>query len=152
MKRFSFSLDRVLAWRRLQREQEQAALEKLIAERNALAERVRQIRTDRAECRDALAHSLTLESRQVTTLPGWLAKVTNTLHSLAARSQELEGRVQRQQETLREAERQVKLLERLRDRRLTVWQTQVALEEEAFAAEAYLARCIRLKKANPTGA
>ena len=152
MKKFTFSLDRVLAWRRLQLDQERAALEKLLFDHNALVQREQFVRTKRRTYEEGLARSLHFDAREVVTLPQWQSQVLKSLSALASEQQQMKPRIAQQQEKIREAERKVKLLERLRERRHDAWKIELGKEEEAFAAEAYLARCIRLRRVNPAGA
>ncbi len=152
MKKFSFPLDRALNWRRLQSDQERAMLEKLTGEGQAIATREERMRRERAEQEDGLARGLYLDAAYVSTLPRWQMQVKQRLTEMAAEQRVMDARVAEQREKLRESERAVRLLERLRERRLGNWETELAKEEEAFAAEVYLANCIRLKRANPAGA
>jgi flagellar export protein FliJ len=152
VKKFSFSLDRVLAWRRSERELVQAGLGKLIAEREALARRADSIRGERAAYERSLANALHFDGGSVPTLPNWHTRVDRSLTELAAQLDQTRVRMEQQMERLREAELKVKLLEKLRDRRLDDWKTALNLEEENQAAEAYLARFARLKRAPDAGA
>ena len=51
--------------------------------------------------------------------------------------------MQRQQAVCREAERQVELLETLKEKRQAAWQREVDLELESLANESYLAKRAR---------
>ncbi len=152
MKKFSFSLDRVLAWRRSERELVQAGMGKLIAEREALASRADSIRDERAVYERSLANALYFDGGSVQTLPHWQKRVEKSLTELAAQMVQVRVRMEQQMERLREAELKVKLLEKLRERRVSEWKTALNLEEENQAAEAYLARFARLKRAPDAGA
>jgi septal ring factor EnvC (AmiA/AmiB activator) len=146
MKKFAFPLDRALNWRRLQSERERAELEKLAGEGQAIAGREKRMRSERAEQEHGLAHGLYLDSAYVATLPRWQQQVKQSLAEIAAEQRAADARVAAQREKFQETERAVRLLERLRERRLANWEMELAKEEETFAAEAYLARCIRLRR------
>lgn len=152
MKKFAFPLDRALNWRRLQSDQERTSLEKLTGEGQAIAVREKRVRSERAEQERGLAHGLYLDSAYVATLPRWQQQVKQSLLDIAAEQRAVDARVATQREKFQEAERAVRLLERLRERRVASWESERAKEEETFAAEAYLARCIRLRRSNPAGA
>lgn len=153
MKRFSFSLDRVLTWRRLQRDQERAKLDKLLSQRAALETRAAAIRRERLALERNLSVALHFDSSSVSTMPQWQRRVSASLQATVNESRQLEPRIEQQLAQFRLREREVRLLERLREKRLQAWQAEVSREEEAFAAEAYLARCIRLKETSrDTGA
>jgi len=148
MQRFQFSPERTLAVRRLQREQERAALLKCHAERAAIARQEQAIRAERQSVEEAIARSLTIDASQVGTLAGWQARVRAALTHIAGMIRQADERIAQQQARLQEAERRVKLLERLRERRLAAWQTEADREREALAAEAYLARLIRERRSH----
>lgn len=152
MKRFSFPLDRVLAWRRLQAEQERAILDRLVGQAEAIGRRSEEVRSARRSYEQSLSRALHFDAVDVVTLPHWQAQLKKSLGILAAEQQQVQQRVEQQRAKVREAERVVMLLERLRDRRLQAWQKELAREEETFAAEAYLAGCIRLKTSTRQGA
>ena len=148
MKTFSFSLDRVLAWRRLQLEQERAALQKLLADAQTLAHRAQAVQENRRAYERSLSRALHFDAFEVATLPHWQSQVKHVLTTLAGELQQLEIRLDHQRARHRAAEQKVKLLERLRDRRLGAWRLELSKEEEAFATEAHLAGCFRLKELN----
>jgi hypothetical protein len=146
VKRFSFRLDRILAWRRLQRDEEELSLQKLLGERDLLASKEIAIREEREKSEHALAHALHFDAQFVATLPYWQQRIKALLAQTAADVVKIEARVTEQRTKLREAERKVQLLERLRGQRLEDWKSEVSREEEAFAAETFLARGAREKR------
>ncbi len=152
MKKFSFSLDRVLAWRRSEREIQQAALGKLFAERDELSRRAESMREESLQYERTLANALYFDGGSVPTLPHWRNRVSKSLMELATQMDRMKILVEQQLERLRAAELKVKLLEKLRERRMAEWKTALGLEEETQAAEAYLARFARLKRSHDAGA
>lgn len=143
MKRFSFPLDRVLHWRKLEAERERAALQQLLVERERIQNQIAELRRNREDSRRSVAHARTLRAAEVATLHNWQTRVVRDIDQAIAGESKLTERIRLQHATLTEAERKVRLLEHLREKRLSEWKTEVAREEEAFAAEAFLARCIR---------
>jgi hypothetical protein len=146
MKRFSFRLDRILAWRRLQRGEEQWNLQKALAEREELVRKERAVRAERSDSERTLAHALHFDAQFVSTLPHWQVRVKAVLAEMAVDAGKMEARVSAQRAKLREAERKVRLLERLREKRVEDWKTAMEREEEACAAETFLARGAREKR------
>ena len=148
MKRFTFTLERMATWRRLQRDQECANLEKLFTDRSTLDQQRDRIGQQREEMEKAIAYGAFLDASTVTTLPQWQKHTIASLSAISGQRQQLEARIERQQIKVREAERQVKLLERIREGRYAAWHGELLKEEEAFAAEAFLAKCVREKAAS----
>jgi hypothetical protein len=151
MKRFSFPLDRILAWRSLQRDEEQLNLKKVLTERDELLRKERAVRDERSDSEQALAHALHFDAQFVSTLPRWQMRVKAVLIQMASDVVKMETRAVAQRAKLREAERKVQLLERLREQRLGDWKAGIEREQEAFAAETYLAQSSRLKRAKVRG-
>ncbi len=147
MKKFLFPLERVHAWRRLEYDRECAVLASLEADLKAGVQREQAIRDERVQCEQSLARSIHFEAHEVGTLANWQAQVSRSLAAMAMKQQQTQARVAQQRAKVSVAERQVKLLERLRERRHSAWLVEVSKEEEALAAESYLARGIRLKAA-----
>jgi flagellar export protein FliJ len=146
MKKFDFPLDRVLVWRRLEMEREQAVLQRLVTQRNALAAKDAALRTRRLDAERLISGNRYLDPETVATLPAWQVYMKKTIAAAANEVVLAQQRVAAQQIRFSEATLRVKLLERLREKRLDHWQIELSREEEAFAAEAFLARSISLKR------
>jgi flagellar FliJ protein len=140
MKPFRFPLDRVLEWRREELETEQAALRALHAERERLQARRRWLEESLEAERRALVASATVESQALEALESWKVWVRGEFQRLGSLAQELERRIAVQRFKTLEAQRKVKLLERLREKAFQRWTAELNRELENFAAEAYLAR------------
>ena len=140
MKKFHFSLDRVLEWRRTQGRIEEAKLEQLFGEMNGI------------EARQEAVISVALEShRSVTgasTATGSeLAALDTFRRSSAAEHVRLESqrlgcqqRIAAQRDVVTGKRRDVRLLERLREQRLAGWKLEAEREVSASADESYLAK------------
>jgi len=145
MKRFSFSLDRVLNWRRLLRDKEKAVLERLAAEHAAIVSEQTNLSRERLNTERALATGLHLDGAEISTLAAWQSSVRKSLAALSNRQKLAQDRIVKQREVLRNAERDLQLLEKLRGRKLSEWTIAASKEEEDFAAEAFLAKAVRMK-------
>jgi predicted transcriptional regulator len=75
-------------------------------------------------------------------MPDYLRGTRQRLRKLDELRKELAKGLQEQQRQLVEAERKVKLLEKLRTKRLDEWENEMLKEQETFAADAYLARWV----------
>ena len=140
MTTFRFALQKILDWRRMQLELEEAKF------RQAL-EAVAAVDRARAEV-EAAAVKAELEVR------GWDKVAGRDLHALgdyrlhvhsqeqvlAVRRAECARHAAAQQAAMLEARRRCRLLERLRDRRLAQWKAEQARELDALASESYLAQ------------
>ena len=140
MTRFQFRLERVLAWRRMQLEVEEAKHQQRIAE-------LRQLESERSEM-EAAGIRTEVEVRSWSPLAGCdleaLARFRRHLagqeKQLARRSEEARQRAAAQQKALVEARRRCELLERLKQRRVAEWQAAADREAEQMASEFHLVR------------
>jgi flagellar export protein FliJ len=139
MKRFEFSLHRVLDLRKQQAEMERARLQALLS----TLERLR-------AARQALTQELQDARTSLTRSPatgndyGVFADFEQHIHRRCAiferDSQLVQKQVRDQQVKVREADQQVKLLENLKAKRLEEWNHQLDKELEELASDSYLAR------------
>ena len=140
MRRFQFRLESVLHWRVLQLELEEAALQRLFEERRALSQALEALAAGKEAAERAVLASDSAGGQALAALDehrGWLARERQRI---GARRADCESRIAAQRQRTIEAERGVRLLERMKHRRLSEWQAETAREEEALASESYLAR------------
>jgi flagellar export protein FliJ len=142
VKAFRFPLDRALHIRRAQLEIEQAKHQRLLRDREQLELNVMKIQTETAAARNAIATQALLVPGEISTMPDYLRSTKQSLLKLDQTRQELVKKTQEHRRQLLEAERRVKLLEKLRTKRLGAWEIETQKEQETFAADAYLARWI----------
>jgi hypothetical protein len=140
MKAFRFPLDRALRIRRAQFEIELAKLQRFTRDREQVEVQARRIQMEAANTRRTIASQPLIVPGEISTMPDYQHGIKQGLLKLDRQCQELIKRVQEQQRQTVEAERKVKLLEKHRAKRFTEWETEMAKEQETFAAEAYLAR------------
>ncbi len=140
MKRFQFPLETVLRWRQSRLEAEQARLRELLAEREQIRLRIRQTEEDaQAAARDVLSAEGIL-AEELAALETYLRRLSAERARLRGAEADCEARIGRQRERVLEAERRVRVIEKLRERRLQEWRAEVDREIENQAAEAYLAQ------------
>jgi hypothetical protein len=143
MNGFRFSLQNVLDWRRCELELEEAKLRRQAA---AIAE------LDRARAElesEGIAAELSVRERnpvagsELVALAGFRMGVRLKEQRIAAQRAAREQDLARQRQTMLEARRRYRLLERLRDRRWEEWRAAASRELENFASESYLAQWTR---------
>ena len=148
MKRFSFSLQRVLEFHRQREEAQRLRLEALAAERTRLLERAAQL----------LAHSLRVRgecARRQQIPAGDLRQVYEYARALGRhreRTLEDAGRAERQRQdqmaTVLETRRRVLVLERWRTRKLAEYTKRSDREQDTLATELHLASLLRASGKN----
>ena len=139
MKKFQFGLERVLAWRRLQLQLESAALTKLRWEHNQLLEQRRQLLAQQDAARIACGAGKFAAS-EMYTLAAYQERCRQLDVAMQQEAKTFESRVAAQQQRMVEADRAVRLLEKLRSQRYEQWQHEAAAKQEEFASEAFLCR------------
>lgn len=140
MRSFHFPLERILAWRRMEFEAEEARLGVLAAEEMRLeAARVAILASwDRAG-RQLLA-AASVDGSDLAALGGYRSRLEREREVNTRQRQEASGRTACQRVKVMEAHRRVRLLEKLRQRRFEEWRVGWNRETENFAGEAFLAR------------
>lgn len=149
MKRFVFPLERVLEWRRIRVEVERSHLERLLGEQRRLEEAAAELATALEESRGALSRQAAakgpIEAAALAALEEFAAGARIQLETLRRRQAELAGRIQTQRTRLAAARRDLRLLEKLRERARAAWELDYARELEQLASELYLARWAEIR-------
>jgi hypothetical protein len=146
MKRFSFSLDRVLRFRRLEMERVEARLSELATRARQQRRTAEQRRDEALQSGEQLAARRELYGADFHITRSWRQRLEAERNQALAASEKL---LQQHREVLAgliEARRKVKLLETLRRRKLDTHQRETSRQLEAQAAEFYLARRIRERR------
>jgi hypothetical protein len=140
MTSFRFPLQKVLEWRRAQLEMEEIRFKQQAA---ALADLDR----SRAELEAAgIAAELQVRDwspligRDLAALGSFRVRVKQQEQQIATRRVDCAAKLAQQQSAMLEARRRFRLLERLKDRRFSEWQSASNRELEQVAAESYLAQ------------
>ena len=140
MKKFAFRLDRVLGWRHTQAGVEEAKLERLYAERGAIDAAHRNLLVERAQAEAALRARDHVTGQDVAALDAFQRHVVAESARLTEARAGCERRIAAQQQVLTVKRRDVKLLEKLKQQRLTSWSKELEREITEQAEESHLAK------------
>ena len=140
MKKFSFSLERVLEWRRTQTRAEEIKLETLHAARRSLETRLSDLRAEPGRALTAIASAALVTGGDLAALDrhhrALASQASRVEASLAERSREIST----QTDAVAARRREVRLLEMLREEAFKRWQREFFKEIDQQAEEAHLAR------------
>lgn len=139
MKKFEFRLNSVLRWRQAQLQAERAKLSTLLGHEERLKVELEALRNQRQEAVAFLHQEERFETVELRALSTYLigAAARETLfHEDIARRQQS---IQQQRERVLFAERNVRLLEKLHDKRLDLWTAEFHKHVDAAAEESWLA-------------
>jgi hypothetical protein len=140
VRRFQFRLQGALDWRKTRLEVEESKLQRLNGDLRRIEQAAAALTAERdATDRVALAGaSTTAEDLQaLSQYHRWVARQEQRL---SAERRETGQRQVEQRAAVLEAERHVRLIERLKERRLAAWRAEADREQEAAASDAFLAR------------
>jgi len=140
MQRFVFSLDRVLAWRRLEARRERLRWEQIRGELRGIDAERERLRTERDLAAALLHTARSALGAEFAALDQFRAHVDAEMARLGTKRADCEKRLAEQARVAAAKERDVKILEHLRERRLEIWTAALDRETEQQAAEAFLAR------------
>lgn len=140
MQSFRFSLERVLSWRRTEREREEAQLATLLAERHRLESLRQQILGAWERAGRELVAAGRVDGGELAALAGYRTRLEKERISNERDRAASTERIEAQRARVTAAHRRFRLLEKLRGRRLEEWQSAWNREMESFASEAFLAR------------
>lgn len=140
MKAFRFPLERVLHWRATQCDLEEAAMFRLTSQRGQLADAIARIATNRQQASESISSQNEVQSAEFQTVAAFNVSMDQQKVKLQARARELEIEIEKQLLRTADARRKKKMLETLRESRLAHWTTQQSAENEAAAADSWLAR------------
>lgn len=140
MKRFEFRLQRVLDLRRQQAEAGRAHLRSLLTAYERLGHEIRSLDTQLQEARAHVRHAPSSAGEDYITLSYFESHLQRRTTAIETRRQQLNRQIAEQRAHLLEAERKLKLLEKLEARRRTEWSVEHDKEIETISAESHLAR------------
>ena len=139
MKRLEFRLDTVLRLRELQLERERAQLLQLTGEQRRLESDLETIRRERQEAKAFLYEQGSLENAELRTMSAFLLGMDARTGVVRGRLEEIARSVEQQRQVALAAERKVRLLEKLRERKREAWKQETNREIETVAQEAWQA-------------
>jgi flagellar export protein FliJ len=140
MRRFKFRLDSVLEWRRVQLDLEETKLQRLFEELHQVDVAERQLAADLDEAGRIVTTSASVEASDLAALEsyrGWTLRENARLARLRADCQK---RIAAQREKVAAVERDLRLIEKLKERRFEEWRIEAGKEQEALSGELFLAR------------
>jgi len=140
MKKFTFSLDRVLDLRHSEARIEEVKLERLYAERAAIDTRERVLREERRQAGTALHLRPEVTGEQLSALDAFQQYVEAEGRRSAQARAACGRRIQAQLQILTVKRRDVKLLEKFKDQRQKAWAQALEREISQEAEESHLAK------------
>lgn len=139
MKKFEFRLDSALRWRTTQLQLERVKLQGLLAEQARLNRDLKALQDERNDAVSGLQSLPKLEAFDLRSLSAYLVGAEIRGNQLREQLAKRTALVQKQQARVVDAELQVKLLDKLKDKKRSTWQAEYERDLEANAAEAWLA-------------
>jgi flagellar export protein FliJ len=140
MNTFRFRLQRVLDYRRTQFQIAESACQRAGARVHAIRAQQAALAYRKSETRKAFARLPEVAGQDLESLPGWY-KWTDTQSAQLIRLEHAAAQEpQKRREAMVEAQRKVRLLEKLHDNRKAQWQSDFDREVEEQAADAFRAR------------
>jgi hypothetical protein len=140
VKKFAFPLERVLEWRRTQARVEQAKLQQMLGELRQLEERASAIQQERGDSERAVIQSRSSLGLELAALQHFRTSSTAQSAVLAREGSAHRERIRVQREVAALKERDVRLLEKLREDRFEVWRRAQEHDIDQQAEEAFLGR------------
>ncbi len=142
MKKFEFRLDSALRWRDTQLQVEKAKLSALLADEARLKDSLEKLGNERRSALECLAKEQ-LFALDLRSLSSYLVGAEARANTLQDQIRKRHGLVLEQRERVVQAERNVKLLLKLRQKRQLEWKAGFEREIEANAEESWLAANFR---------
>lgn len=146
MKKFEFRLEAALRWRNAQLQLERAKLQRLLSEEQHSKRDLQSVLDERASVVSALTALERLQSSDLRAVSAYSMGADMRAHALREEITRLAGSIQQQREHLMQAERKVRLLERLRDNRYAEWKREFDKEIELISEESWLAANFRTSR------
>lgn len=149
MKRFEFRLHRVLDLRRQQASVERTRLDNLVAAAERLQAEMRGLAQQLEEARLHVRHAPSSAGEDYLALAHFERHIDLRTASLEARRNEVLHQIEIQRAAVIEADRKVKLLEKMESRYRAEWESAHDKELDTLAAESHLARLLADRRRHP---
>ena len=143
MKKFEFPLARVLEWRRTRATLEESRLGRLNRELRGLESRAAITRTQQEQSERALRASASLTGTELVAFDSHKRFLTAECERLSGLAANCRTRIAAQIQVIAQAQRDVRLLERLHHRKHAAWQAELWKEIDREAEELHLAAVAR---------
>lgn len=140
MKAFEFRLHRALDLRKTQLELEENTLRQLAGKLEELALTAVKLDLVKGRAEVAVRQAAVVEAADLWALSAYRQRILTELRELALRREAAERQVAGQRQKVLEAQRRLRLLEKLEQRRHAAWSREADREMESLAAESFLAR------------
>jgi flagellar export protein FliJ len=140
MKKFQFPLAQAMEWRRMSVHLEEAKLEALYAELAGLNARAQRLREARAQSEKETIDAASVTGAELKRLDAFAQAAKIELERLQTAAMECQKRIGSQTDTVVQKRRDVRLLERLHERKLAEWKSDFARELDKEAEELHLGR------------
>ncbi len=140
MKRFEFHLASALNWRSQRLAAEKARLEDLLGRRIQIRNRIEASGLQWEKSRENTLSKATISAFDLSALDSFRRALDHERARLENEMSELDLQIEGQRKKVVEADRQCRLLEKLRDRRYAEWRKLAEREWEKEASDLYLAK------------
>ena len=140
MRRFRFRLESVLGWRLIQLELEETQLQGLFGELRQLESRQAALEAAKAEAERSVLSLQVVEAQELGALEAHRLHLASEKARLREQQADCAVRIATQRDAVRKAEQNLRLLERIKQRRFAEWAREVDKEQESLAAEVFLAQ------------
>jgi hypothetical protein len=122
---------------------EEGKLQELFDERRRIDEKICELRRSRSEAEDGVLRLDAVPGETLRALEAHRAFLARETDRWGRRRVDCERRIEAQRARVLQAERDLRLLERLRQRRHAEWKVAADREQESLATESFLARWMR---------
>lgn len=140
MKKFQFPLAQAMEWRRTSLRLEEIRLEALYAELAGLKARAERLRHDRADAEKAVIVEPSVSGAELKRLDAFTQAAKLEFERLQQASIGCQKRVAAQTDAVIQKRRDVRLLERLHERKLAEWRSNLERELDKEVEELHLGR------------
>ena len=147
MKAFRFALESVLGWRQTQLTNEETRLAAALEERSRAARDLAGLRTLRETAEQQVRSAKSIPADELRNLAGFQVWARREEIKRAERLALCERRATEQRARVIEARRRCRVLELLKEKQRRTWNYEFGRELEALAADAYLAKWNRERRA-----
>jgi flagellar export protein FliJ len=143
MKTFRFPLERVLDWRQLQMRAEEEKLAVLQQHLEMLNRRANALTAAELKSKLSVLKAPSVQGSDLHALTAFQAQVKKERAALAVETLQCERRVSVQRARLLKAQKDLRVLEKLRERRMADWTYSYNREVENAAADAHISKLVR---------
>jgi flagellar export protein FliJ len=147
MKRFVFSLESVLEFRRQQLEIERGKLSSLLAQMKTVRAQRAALAAQRSETHEQLGNSAVLRSEELVSLNQYEIGLRKKSERLGAQLSQLEKQFDVQRTRVMAAERNEKLLVELKKKQRANWEAESSRELESMVADFFNVKLISARRA-----